>query len=133
MWRSMRLREERQVVMYISGLSGFFVILQHQVDELFVVLSLFHALPMNIGVDMQTLDKEAMERIFVQSKNNRMDKNQTPASMRGQAYAFVVGTVCFRYAFRGSSITHPVRVCLSVLKFIPTLMMGRFSRAKRSP
>ena len=67
--------------MDISGLSGFFVILQHQMDELFVVLSLFQALPMHIGVDMQTLDKEAMERIFVQSKNNRMDKNQAPASM----------------------------------------------------
>ena len=75
-------------------------------------------------------DKEPI--MFVQSKNNRNDKkSQTLASMRGQASAFVVGTVCFRYAFRGSSITHPVRVCLSVLKLIPTLMMGRLSCEKR--
>ena len=61
------------------------------------------------------------------------------ASPHGCAVETVVMTYCNcvqfsgDYAFRGSSITQPVIVCLSVLKLIPTLMIGRFSRANRSP
>ena len=59
------------------------------------------------------------------------------ASPHGCAVETVVMTYCNcvqfsgDYAFRGSSIIHPVRVCLSVLKLIPTLMMGRLSCEKR--
>ena len=48
------------------------------------------------------------------------------------ATKYLKNLIICNYFFIGSSMTHSVMVCSSVLKFIPTLTMGRASCEKRA-